>query len=226
MNVRTRETIAKLRNSNTLQVHLLYDPGFHVGKDSIKRGGNSNKHFYSPTSIITTLHLKSGPTPSPIHHTSYTLELGTHVLTNASLLGLTTTDNTTVDGAGHAVLLLDVQLGESVLYALTTTIAKTTLVDGSVANISLRRGIHNVSHLETLHGLILRPHAKRNSALPYRRNDSSGCSGRDSHDLFPSWNDRDFFKTVNRHSQQHHDHHLTHAQNKYLPTLERHSFRL
>ena len=116
MNVRTRETIAKLRNSNTLQVHLLYDPGFHVGKDSIKRGGNSNKHFYSPTSIITTLHLKSGPTPSPIHHTSYTLELGTHVLTNASLLGLTTTDNTTVDGAGHAVLLLDVQLGEGVLY--------------------------------------------------------------------------------------------------------------
>ena len=127
-----------------------------------------------------------------------------------------------MDGAGHAVLLLDVQLGESVLYALTTTIAKTTLVDGSVANISLRRGIHNVSHLETLHGLILRPHAKRSSALPYRRNDRSGCSERDSHDLFPSWNDRDFFKTVNRHSQQHHDHHLTHAQNEYLPTLERH----
>ena len=72
--------------------------------------------------------------PCPL---SYSLELGTDIFTNTSLLSLTTTDNTTVDGAGHAVLLLDVQLGESVLYALTTTIAETTLVDGSVADISL-----------------------------------------------------------------------------------------
>ena len=48
---------------------------------------------------------------------AYTLELGADVLANTSLLSLTTTDNTAVHGARHAVLLLDVQLGESVLYA-------------------------------------------------------------------------------------------------------------
>ena len=46
-----------------------------------------------------------------------TLELGTDVLTNTSLLSLTTTDNTTVHGTRDAVLLLDVELGKSVLYA-------------------------------------------------------------------------------------------------------------
>ena len=38
-------------------------------------------------------------------------------------------------------------------------IAKRTLVNGSVADISLGRRVHDVSHLETLHGLILRAHA-------------------------------------------------------------------
>ena len=33
--------------------------------------------------------------------------------------------------------------------------AKGTLVDGGVANISLGRSVHDVSNLETLHGLIL-----------------------------------------------------------------------
>ena len=36
--------------------------------------------------------------------------------------------------------------------------AKGTLVDGGVANISLGRSVHDVSNLETLHGLILRAH--------------------------------------------------------------------
>ena len=48
---------------------------------------------------------------------SYSLELGTDIFTNTSLLSLTTTDNTTVHGTRDAVLLLDVELGKSVLYA-------------------------------------------------------------------------------------------------------------
>ena len=55
---------------------------------------------------------------------AYSLELRTHVLTDASVLNLTGTDNTTVDSARHAVLLLDVQLGESVLYAISSPFTK------------------------------------------------------------------------------------------------------
>ena len=50
----------------------------------------------------------------------YSLELRADVLTDASLLHLTGTDNTSMDSAGHTVLLLDVQLGESVLYKMKT----------------------------------------------------------------------------------------------------------
>lgn len=64
--------------------------------------------------------------------------------------------------------------------------AKRTLINRSVANISLGRSVHDVSHLETLHGLILCAQTHFPQLLPYRRNDRSGCSGRGSRDLFPS----------------------------------------
>lgn len=60
---------------------------------------------------------------SPIAQT-YSLELRAHILTDASVLNLTGTDNTTVDSARHAVLLLDVQLGESVLYTISLPFTK------------------------------------------------------------------------------------------------------
>ena len=85
----------------------------------------------------------------------YSLELRADVLTDASLLHLTGTNDTSVDGAGHAVLLLDVQLGQSVLYNDHST-QLPTLIDGGVTDISLGGGVDNVSHLETLDGLILR----------------------------------------------------------------------
>ena len=50
-----------------------------------------------------------------------TLELGTDVLTNTSLLSLAATDDTTVHSTRDTVLLLDVELGKSVLYAMTET---------------------------------------------------------------------------------------------------------
>ena len=59
--------------------------------------------------------------------------------------------------------------------------------------------------------------------LPCRRNDRSGCSGRGSRDLFPSWNDHGFFKRVNPNAQQGTHHTTTNAQNGHLPALERHA---
>ena len=56
--------------------------------------------------------------PCPL---SYSLELGTDIFTNTSLLSLTTTDNTAVHSTRDAILLLDVELGKSVLYAMTET---------------------------------------------------------------------------------------------------------
>ncbi len=102
-------------------------------------------------------------------------------------------------------------------------IAKRTLVNGSVADISLGRRVHDVSHLETLHGLILRAHTQFPPPLPCRRNDRSGCSGRGSRDLFPSWNDHGFFKRVNPNAQPTTHHTTTNAQNGHLPALERHA---
>ena len=59
-----------------------------------------------------------------LHHyktitkTTYTLHLRTDIFTNTSFSNLTSTDDTTVDSTGDAVLLLDVELGESVFYEL------------------------------------------------------------------------------------------------------------
>ena len=66
---------------------------------------------------ITTSQTQLSCDPNPSHplRTTYTLELGADVLANTSFLSLTTTDNTAVHSTRHAVLLLDVQLGESVL---------------------------------------------------------------------------------------------------------------
>ena len=52
---------------------------------------------------------------------THSLELGTDVFTNTSLLCLTTADNTSVDSTRHTVLLLNVELREGVLYAMTET---------------------------------------------------------------------------------------------------------
>ena len=52
---------------------------------------------------------------SPFVSDTYSLELGADVLAVAALSHLTSTDNTAVHGAGHAVLLLDVELGEGVV---------------------------------------------------------------------------------------------------------------
>merc|ERR1719414_2879530 len=54
------------------------------------------------------------------------------------------TDDAPVDGAGHAVLHLHVELRE-----------KEGGVDAGLAQVSLRRGVHDVPDLEALDGLIL-----------------------------------------------------------------------
>ena len=46
---------------------------------------------------------------------TYSLELGAGKGADTALSNLTSTNNTAVDSAGHAVLLLDVQLGEGVV---------------------------------------------------------------------------------------------------------------
>ena len=60
-----------------------------------------------------------------------------------------------MDSAGYAVLLLDVELGESVSYSISLQKPKSTLDGRGLLKISLGRSIDNVSHLETLNGLIL-----------------------------------------------------------------------
>lgn len=107
-------------------------------------------------------------------HIAYSLELRAHVLTNASVLHLTSTDNTTVDSAGHAVLLLDVQLRKSIFFPLTTP-CKTTFVNRGITDITLGRSVDNVSHLETLDGLILERLPNHQQFAPYQRSDRSEC---------------------------------------------------
>ena len=75
--------------------------------------GTNRASYHHPSSQLSLVTLLTHHTPL---HTPYTLELGADVLADASLLSLATTDNTAVHGARHAVLLLDVQLGEGVLY--------------------------------------------------------------------------------------------------------------
>ena len=55
----------------------------------------------------------------------------------------------------YTVLLLNVELREGVLWTLIPITARTS-IDRCITNISLRRGIDDVTHLETLDGLILR----------------------------------------------------------------------
>ena len=50
---------------------------------------------------------------------TYSLELRAGKGADTALSNLTGTDNTAVDSAGHAVLLLDVELGKSVSYQLS-----------------------------------------------------------------------------------------------------------
>ena len=76
--------------------------------------GTNRASYHHPSSQLSLVTLLTHHAPL---HTPYTLELGADVLADASLLSLATTDNTAVHSARHAVLLLDVQLGESVLYA-------------------------------------------------------------------------------------------------------------
>ena len=102
------------------------------------------------------------------------LELRTHKLTNASVFSLTGTDNTTVDSAGHAVLLLDVQLRKSI-FCKSAFARETTIVDRGIADITLGGGIDNVSHLETLDGLILQGSPNHRQFAPYQRSDRNGC---------------------------------------------------
>ena len=75
--------------------------------------GTNRTSYHHPSSQLSLVTLLTHHAPL---HTPYTLELGADVLADASLLSLATTDNTAVHGARHAVLLLDVQLGEGVLY--------------------------------------------------------------------------------------------------------------
>ena len=77
------------------------------------RIGTNRASYHHPSSQLSLVTLL---THHASLHTSYTLELGADVLADASLLSLATTNNTAVHGARHAVLLLDVQLGEGVLY--------------------------------------------------------------------------------------------------------------
>ena len=176
-----------------------------------------------------TLHITTSQTqlscdPNASHPlcTTYTLELGADVLANASLLSLTTTDNTAVHSARHAVLLLDVQLGEGVLYE-SVPHCKTD------ARKRKRRGYLSGKTRPRCFspGNASRPYPTRSrpfpQPLPCRRNDRSGCSGRGSRDLFPSWNDHGFFKRVNPNAQQGTHHTTTNAQNGHLPALERHA---
>ena len=181
--------------------------------------GTNRTSYHHPSSQLSLVTLLTHHAPL---HTPYTLELGADVLADASLLSLATTDNTAVHGARHAVLLLDVQLGEGVLYE-SAPHCKTD------ARKRKRRGYLSGKTRPRCFspGNASRPYPTRSrpfpQPLPCRRNDRSGCSGRGSRDLFPSWNDHGFFKRVNPNAQPGTHHATTNAQNGHLPALERHA---
>lgn len=65
-------------------------------------------------------------------------------LASAAVDGVTATDDVGVDGARHAVLHLQVKLGDLV-----------NVVDAGLLHVSLSGGLNHVADLETLHSLIL-----------------------------------------------------------------------
>ena len=88
-----------------------------------------------------------------------------------------------MDSTRHTVLLLNIELGKSVLYR-SRPLEEPTLVDGGVANISLRGGIDNISDLETLHSLIL--HDQNQESETYLTNAATAMRASDGVDMTSS----------------------------------------